>query len=98
MLIYYIRAIRHWSGRGIMKLSISKCSRCNRARLVDNVAGRWICFACKQKMGRVALAELQGKLTSFPQSSSGHAVIDVVPIPAAKERSRAPKISMKARI
>ena len=67
MLIYYTRVTRHWSGRVRMKLSISKCSRCNRARLVDNVAGRWICFACKQKMGRVALAELQGKLSSFSE-------------------------------
>ncbi|GEM_PF-4126110 len=67
MLIYYICATKHWSGRRSMKLSISKCSRCNRARLVDNVAGRWICFACKQKMGRAALAELQGKLASYSE-------------------------------
>ena len=49
-------------------------------------------------MGKVALAELQGKLTSFPQKVPGHAVVDVVEAVAVKERPRSPKLSMKARI
>jgi ribosomal protein L37AE/L43A len=42
-----------------MKLSIARCCRCNRARLVDNVNGRWICFACKQRLGKQALQDIK---------------------------------------
>jgi len=35
----------------MMKLSISKCSLCNKTRLVDRVNDDWICFACKQTKG-----------------------------------------------
>jgi ribosomal protein L37AE/L43A len=33
-----------------MRVTISKCSACKRNRLVDRVADKWVCFACKQKM------------------------------------------------
>ena len=62
----------------MMKLSISKCTKCNRARLVDNVAGKWICFACKQKMGRVAIAELQGKQTTLSVKAAAKMVVPAV--------------------
>jgi len=42
-----------------MKLSIKKCHRCNRARLVDNVNDKWICFACKQRLGKAALQDIK---------------------------------------
>ena len=38
-----------------MRLSISKCTQCARARLVDSVNGKWICFSCKQKIGKLRL-------------------------------------------
>jgi len=31
-----------------MKISISRCSSCNKVRLVDKGSGKNICFACKQ--------------------------------------------------
>jgi hypothetical protein len=31
-----------------MKLSIYRCVKCNKTRLVDKVGDEWICFACKQ--------------------------------------------------
>jgi len=39
----------------LMKISISKCVECKKNRLVDKVGSRWICFACKQKIGKQAL-------------------------------------------
>jgi len=40
-----------------MKLSISKCSKCSRTRLVDKVFDKWVCFACKQKYRHELKAE-----------------------------------------
>jgi len=47
-----------------MKLSIAKCCKCSRARLVDNVNGRWICFACKQQLGKQALQDIKLGVTA----------------------------------
>ena len=38
-----------------MKISISKCNECKKNRLVDKVGDKWICFACKQKIGKTGL-------------------------------------------
>ena len=35
-----------------MKLSIQKCSMCNKTRLVDRVKEEWVCFACKQNINK----------------------------------------------
>jgi ribosomal protein L37AE/L43A len=48
-----------------MKLSIAKCHKCQRARLVDSVNGRWVCFACKQKIGKAALKVLGTPMESL---------------------------------
>ena len=34
----------------MMKLSIARCSACNRRRLVDKINNKWVCFACKHKV------------------------------------------------
>ena len=48
-----------------MKLSISRCSKCSHIRLVDNIAGKWICFACKHKHRKeVEDARIQEKARS----------------------------------
>jgi len=41
----------------LMKISISKCGECKKNRLVDRVGDKWICFACKQKIGKVGLTK-----------------------------------------
>ncbi|MBI5061590.1 MAG: hypothetical protein HZB67_04740 [Candidatus Aenigmarchaeota archaeon] len=46
-----------------MKLSISRCSKCSRIRLVDKVNGeKWVCFACKQKYRHELKAEKDKRL------------------------------------
>jgi ribosomal protein L37AE/L43A len=32
-----------------MQLTISRCFSCKKARLVDRVEDKWVCFACKQR-------------------------------------------------
>ena len=34
----------------MMKLSIYRCAKCSKIRLVDRVHDEWICFACKQNV------------------------------------------------
>lgn len=37
-----------------MQLTINRCFNCKKARLVDRVEDRWVCFACKQRAKKVA--------------------------------------------
>lgn len=55
-----------------MKISISKCVECKRNRLVDRVGNRWICFACKQKIGKVGLTKSILEYVNNPDGTSSN--------------------------
>ncbi len=42
-----------------MKLSIYRCAKCNKTRLVDKVGDEWICFACKQHVKKPEIKEIE---------------------------------------
>jgi len=42
-----------------MKLSIYRCVKCNKTRLVDKVGDEWICFACKQHVKKPEIKETE---------------------------------------
>lgn len=41
----------------MMKLSIAKCSKCKKVRLVDKTPEGNICFACKQRAKKKKILE-----------------------------------------
>jgi ribosomal protein L37AE/L43A len=38
-----------------MQLTISRCHSCKKARLVDRVEDKWVCFACKQRASKTSV-------------------------------------------
>lgn len=50
------------NNNSMMKLSIYRCAKCSKIRLVDKVGEEWICFACKQNVKKpVEIKEIKPK-------------------------------------